>query len=177
MPKKIYSTRTKSKVAAKYRMMSYGFVSGTMNKEGVGVRFYALESGECAAPFKLTRFHEGHKMLAHGGVTAAILDETMGYANHVYEFVHDEPNCFVFTGTATYEYLVPVPIEKDMLALAKVVEEEGRVRHIYGEIIDENGLIYVRSKAIYVTSKSLENNDVHIDVGMLPLEEGDPEEM
>ena len=74
MPKKIYTERSKSKVTAKYRMMSYGFVSGTMNKEGVGVTFYALESGECAAPFTLTRFHEGHKMLAHGGVTAAILD-------------------------------------------------------------------------------------------------------
>ena len=158
-------------------MMSYGFVSGTLNKEGVGVRFYALESGECAAPFKLNRFHEGHKMLAHGGVTAAILDETMGYANHVYEYVNDKPNCFVFTGTATYEYLVPVPIEKDMLALARVEEEEGRVRHIYGEIIDENGLIYVRSNAVYVTAKSLEDSGVHIDVGMIPLEEGDPERL
>lgn len=177
MPKKIYSTRTKSKVAAKYRMMSYGFVSGTMNKEGVGVRFYALESGECAAPFKLTRFHEGHKMLAHGGVTAAILDETMGYSSHVYEYINKLPNLFVFTGTATYEYLIPVPIEKDMLALAKVVEGEDRVRHIYGEIIDENGLIYVRSKAVYVTAKPSEEKNANIDVGMLPLEEGDPEEM
>ncbi len=173
MPKAIYTTRSKSKVAAKYRMMSYGFVSGTMNKEGVGVRFYALESGECAAPFRLTRFYEGHKMLAHGGVTAAILDETMGYANHVFEYINNEPNRFVFTGTATYEYLVPVPIEKDMLALARVEEEEGRVRHIYGEIIDENGLIYVRSKAVYVTAKALEESDIHIDVGMIPLEDGD----
>ena len=158
-------------------MMSYGFVSGTMNKEGVGVRFYALESGECAAPFKLPRFHEGHKMLAHGGVTAAILDETMGYSSHVYEYVNKLPNLFVFTGTATYEYLIPVPIEKDMLALAKVEEGEDRVRHIYGEIIDENGLIYVRSKAVYVTAKPSEEKNANIDVGMLPLEEGDPEEM
>lgn len=175
MPKKIYTDRNKSKVAAKYRMMSYGFVSGTMNKEGVGVRFFALESGECAAPFKLTRFHEGHKMLAHGGVTAAILDETMGYANHVFEYFNRDSYCYVFTGTATYEYLVPVPVGKDMLALAKVEEEEGRVRHITGEIIDEDGLIYVRSKAVYVTAKALEH--IHIDVGMLPLEEGDPEEL
>jgi hypothetical protein len=70
---------------------------------------------------------------------------------------------------------VPVPVGKDMLALAKVEEEEGRVRHITGEIIDEDGLIYVRSKAVYVTAKALE--DIHIDVGMLPLEEGDPEEL
>ena len=36
-------------------------------------------------------------------------------------------------------------------------------------------MIYVRSKAVYVTAKALE--DIHIDVGMLPLEEGDPEEL
>lgn len=175
MSKSVYTTRLKSKVIAKYRMMGYGIVSGTLNQETVGCRFYALESGECATPFTLTRFHEGHKMLAHGGITAAILDETMGYCNHVYEYFHKDYYCYVFTGTATYEYLKPVPVEKEMLAVARVNEDEGRVRHITGEIIDENGLVYVRSKSIYVTARDLD--DIHIDVGMLPLEDGDPEKL
>ena len=173
MAKIIKSTREKSKVIAKYRMMGYGIVSGTLNKETVGCRFYALESGECATPFQLTRFHEGHKMLGHGGITAAILDETMGYCNHVFEYFNKDYYCYVFTGTATYEYLQPVPVGKDMLAVARVIREDDRRRFITGEIVDEDGLIYVRSESIYVTASSLEDN--HINVGMLDLEEGDPE--
>ena len=175
MPRKIYTERQKSKVIAKYRMMGYGIVSGTINKETVGCRFYALESGECATPFTLTRYHEGHKMLAHGGITAAILDETMGYCNHVWEYFNRDYYCYVFTGTATYEYILPVPVGKEMIAVARVVAEEGRVRNITGEIIDEDGLIYVRSESVYVTATSLEDN--HINVGMLDLEEGDPVEL
>ena len=175
MPKKIYSTRTKSKVAAKYRMMSYGFVSGTMNKEGVGVRFYALESGECATVFKLSRYHEGHRMMAHGGITASILDETNGYSNHMFEYYNKD--CFkdVFTGRATYEYLLPVKVGETMTAVSRVISEEGRVRRITGDIMDENGLIYVRSEAEYVTATRGDKET--ISVTLLPPEEGDPKEI
>ena len=173
MPKKIYTERENSKVIAKFRRVGYSIVSGTQNQETVGCRFYALESGECATQFTLSRFHEGHKMLAHGGVTASVLDEAMGYSNHVYEYLNKDYFCFVFTGTATYEYLNPVPIEKEMRAVARVNDDEGRIRHITGEIIDEDGLVYVRSSSVYITAASPE--DCHIQVGLLPLEEGDPE--
>ena len=175
MAKKIYTERQKSKVIAKCRRVKYSFISGTVNKETVGCRFYALESGECATPFQLTRYHEGHKMLAHGGITAGILDEAMGYSNHVFEYLHKDYFCFVFTGTATYQYLQPVPIGKEMVAVARVIEEDDRTRKITGEIIDDDGLIYVRSESVYVTAKDEE--DIHINVGMFDPEEGDPTEL
>lgn len=175
MPDPIYSSHTKSKVVGKYRSMEYGIITGKKNKESVGCTIYALESGECAAPFVLNRYHEGHKMMAHGGITASILDETNGYSNHVYEYYNKD--CFkdVFTGTATYEYRLPVPVGKPMTAISRVISDDGRKRSITGEIVDENGLIYLRSEAIYITI-SKDGKDT-INVTLLPLEEGDPKEI
>jgi len=173
--KTVYTDRKKSKTVLKYKRMTYSVVTGTKNQETVGCQFFALESEECASFFTLKRVHEGHVMLAHGGVTAAILDETMGYANHVFEYYHKDQYGFVFTGTATYKYLKPVPVGEKMYVYSRVTGYEDRRRFVTGEIVDADGVVYVQSDAVYVVSKELEVK--HINVGMLPLEEGDPEEL
>lgn len=172
--KTVYTERKKSKIFAKFRRLGYGIVSGTINQDTVGCQFFALESEECATEFTLKRIHEGHVMMAHGGVTAAILDETMGYANHVFEYFHEKYHGFVFTGSASYKYLKPVPVGVRMYAFAKVTGVDDRRRFIKGEIVDDDGVVYLQSEAVYITAKSLEDN--HVNVGFHPLEEGDPTE-
>lgn len=175
MAKTIYSDRKKSKVIAKYKELGYGIVSGAQNPINVGCHFMVLESGECASEFELTRYHEGHVMLAHGGITAAILDETMGYACHVRQYLDGQGYVPVFTGTVTYTYRKPVEVGKKMHVFAKAEKMDDRRYHITGEILDDDNVVYVQGDAVYVNTQVLEKT--HVAVGLMDSEPGDPEEM
>ena len=150
--------RTKSKVLAKYKHNGHGIVTGPHNPISVGCVMYVLESGESATFFTLKKWHQGHEMLAHGGITASILDEVMGYSNHTREYKLGLGYTPVFTGTATYKYIRPVVVGETYYAFARVNRIEGfgdiddRKRFITGEIVDEEGNVYVKGESIFLTA-------------------------
>ena len=165
--------RTKQKVVAKYRHNGRGIVTGPHNPASIGCNMFILEDGESATFFKLNGWHEGHKMMAHGGITAAILDEVMGYSNHAREYVEKLGYTPVFTGTVTYKYLKPVMCEKVYYAAAKIYKIEGRKRFIRGAIFDEEGTEYVTGEGIFLTAPALEDSKEMI--AYQPLGPDDPE--
>ena len=165
--------RVKVKVAAKFHHTGYGIVTGPHNPASVGCNMFVLESGECGTVFTLNKWHEGHELMAHGGITAAILDEVMGYAGHCREYIQHLPYTPVFTGTATYKYIRPVYCLKEYSAASRIVREEGRKRYVEGEIYNEKGEICVKSEAIYLTAEALRDPDEH--VGYMEMTDKDPQ--
>ena len=70
----------KYKVLKKQNVGKMCFVCGTENNLGLKTDFYELENGELVG---ICKFKEGHQSFpgrGHGGVSAALLDETIGRA-------------------------------------------------------------------------------------------------
>ena len=70
----------KYKVLKKQNVGKMCFVCGTENDLGLKTDFYELENGELVG---ICKFKEGHQSFpgrGHGGVSAALLDETIGRA-------------------------------------------------------------------------------------------------
>lgn len=71
--------------------------------------------------------HEGGPGVAHGGWTAAVLDEVLGHV----PLLHDQLSV---TGTLTIRFVRPVPVGHDLHARAWVSRREARKWHIAGEL-------------------------------------------
>ena len=151
--------RNKLKVIAKYSHNGRGIVTGPHNPASVGCNMYVLEGGLSGTVFTLNRWHEGHNMLAHGGIIASILDEVLGYSNHTREYVLGLKYTPVFTGTVKYTYLKPVKVGERYFASAKITKIEGRKRFVEGEIYDDDGLFYATGEGVFLTSDELSDDE------------------
>lgn len=76
--------------------------------------------------------YEGGPRVAHGGWTAAMMDELLGTCSHTVGGLS-------VTGTLTIKYVKPVPIERELVCTAQVEGQEGRRRRVRGEIRLANG--------------------------------------
>ena len=56
------------------------FLCGSENPHNVGLRWYVDEKGVVSSEFTLTLAQQGPPGHAHGGLSAAVLDEVMGAA-------------------------------------------------------------------------------------------------
>jgi acyl-coenzyme A thioesterase PaaI-like protein len=83
----------------------------------------------------------GYRDVAHGGVLAALLDETMGWAATVFGKNHP----MYVTGELTVKYLAPVPVEEAIEVRSSLVEDAGRLAYCEGEIL-HGGKACVRAR-------------------------------
>jgi acyl-coenzyme A thioesterase PaaI-like protein len=73
----------------------------------------------------------GYKQIAHGGVLAGLLDETMGWAATVFSEGHP----FFVTGELTIKYLLPVPVGEEMEIIARLLKDGRRIVYCQGELL------------------------------------------
>jgi acyl-coenzyme A thioesterase PaaI-like protein len=98
------------------------------------------------------REHEGGPNVAHGGWTAAILDEVLGHV----PILHGQ---LAVTGTLTIRYVRPVPIERELEARAWVARREGRRWYVAGELVlASTGAVLASAEGIWV-----ERDPAHYD--------------
>ncbi len=120
------------------------FLCGDENPSGVRARFF-VEGNEVCGQVALPRYMNGYKNIAHGGVLAALLDETMGWAATVFGRNHP---MFV-TGELTVKYLSPVPVGEAIRVRSRMIEDAGRLAYCEGEIFHD-GAVRVRAKGKFV---------------------------
>ena len=116
------------------------FLCGEENPSGVRTRFFVEES-EVRGRVALPRHMNGYRNVAHGGVLAALLDETMGWAATVFGKSHP----MYVTGELTVKYLAPVPVGEQIEVRSRLVEDAGRLAFCEGEIL-HNGKACVRAR-------------------------------
>ncbi|MGI6168428.1 MAG: PaaI family thioesterase [Christensenellales bacterium] len=152
------------------------FVCGTKNCASLHARFYVMEGGECAALFTPPAQHQGYPDRVHGGIAAAVLDETIGRSAQIARGTSS-----IVTVQLDTTFKKPVPIGMQLRAVGRVDSWEGRVFHGSGEILLPDGEVAVCSKAVFV---EVPPEDVLPRGGReqpeheyleLPLGEGDPE--
>ncbi|MBP2674279.1 MAG: hypothetical protein H6Q84_1119 [Deltaproteobacteria bacterium] len=106
------------------------FLCGEENLSGVRARFF-VEGTEVRGLVTLPRHMNGYKNVAHGGILAALLDETMGWAATVFGKTHP---MFV-TAEFTVRYLSSVPVGEEIQVRSRLVEDAGRLAYCEGEIL------------------------------------------
>ena len=105
------------------------FLCGDENERGVGTSFF-VEDGAVRARLSLPAHVNGYKGVAHGGVVAALLDETMGWSATVF----GERHPMYVTAELTVKYLAPVPVGEPVEVVGRLVEDGGRVAYAEGEL-------------------------------------------
>lgn len=124
------------------------FVCGTSNPHGIGVLWYADEDGTILSEFTLSIAQQGPPGHAHGGSSAAILDEAMGAA--VWRAGHN-----VAVVNLEIDYRQPVPLGKPLTLQARLSEKNERKIIATGEILLEDGTVAVSGRGIYVPAPHL----------------------
>jgi uncharacterized protein (TIGR00369 family) len=105
------------------------FLCGDENIQGVRTAFF-VEEGAVRARLSLPAHVNGYKGVAHGGVVAALLDETMGWSATVF----GEKHPMYVTAELTVKYMAPVPVGEPVEVVGRLIEDGGRVAYAEGEL-------------------------------------------
>ena len=122
------------------------FVCGMQNNMGLKGQFYETERSEVIGLYTPGEEHQGFPGLLHGGVSAAILDETLGRAIIA---VYGQ-GVWAFTAELTARYIKPVPLGIDLRIIGRVISKKGRMIDCSGEIYLPDGQTAVSATGKYV---------------------------
>jgi acyl-coenzyme A thioesterase PaaI-like protein len=131
-------------------------VCGVDNPYGLRARFYVLEAespaaGEAPAAAGLLGVftprveHQSYPGRLHGGISSAILDETIGRA-----ILIDRPDVWGVTAEFTVRFRAPVPLEGEIHAVARITRDSRRLFEGTGEIVLDDGTVAVEARGKYL---------------------------
>ncbi|MEV6105076.1 PaaI family thioesterase [Streptomyces sp. NPDC051940] len=124
------------------------FGCGGGQEHGLHLAARAGEGVTVTAEFTVRKAHQGAPGLAHGGVLATALDETLGSLNWLLRTI-------AVTGRLETDYLLPVPVDTVLHLDAQVTGVVGR--KIYstatGRIGGPDGPVAVRADALFIEVK------------------------
>lgn len=149
------------------------FICGVDNQYGVKTRFYQSRNKEIIALFTLPSEHQSYPGIAHGGISAAILDETIGRAIMAY---HDQ-NTFGVTLDLHMRYRKPVPLRTTMHAIGRVTREQGRTFEGTGELYLPDGTVAVSAYGKYIKRRAdqITENNFETEAWFAPAEPTPPQ--
>ncbi|MFD3582905.1 PaaI family thioesterase [Streptomyces sp. NPDC058683] len=121
------------------------FGCGREHAHGLHLEVRAGEGVSLTAEFTVRAAHQGAPGLAHGGVLASALDETLGSLNWLLRKI-------AVTGRLETDFVRPVPVGTTLYLAAEVVAVAGR--KIYstatGRLDGPGGPVAVRADALFV---------------------------
>jgi len=157
---------TKRKTLAAQNISRMCLVCGADNPFGLRARFYELEAPGTpadgrAAPagggaasaagrellgvFTLREEHQSYPGRLHGGISSAILDETIGRAITI-----AHPGVWGVTAELTLRYRKPLPLTGEVRAVGRITRDTRRLFEGSGEILLEDGSVAVEASGKYL---------------------------
>jgi uncharacterized protein (TIGR00369 family) len=124
------------------------FVCGSTNPHSIGLTWWIDESGILTAEFTLVDAQQGPPGYAHGGASAAILDEAMGLAVWA-------AGLKVAAVNLEINYHKPAPLRRPLALEARISERSETKAISTGEIRLPDGTVAVSGRGIYVTAPQL----------------------
>ena len=115
---------------------------GHANPLGLNVRFH-IEGETVTTRFRPDAMHAGYPGRLHGGVIAALLDETMGWAPSV------RFGRFCVAVELNIRYLKPSPVGMPLLVRGEVAGAGSRLWEATGDVRSETGTVYARGRGKY----------------------------
>jgi acyl-coenzyme A thioesterase PaaI-like protein len=133
------------KVTRKQHTSKMCFICGVKNTYGLHASFYEIDTNELVAIIKPGIEHQGYPGRLHGGITAAVLDETIGRTITIGK----EEDVWGVTIELNIKYLKPIPLNEELKVVAKLIEDK-RVFKGIGKIILPNGEIAAEAEGKYL---------------------------
>lgn len=121
------------------------FVCGVANPTGLHLRFYQTGPGEVAAEYIVPPQYQGYPGVVHGGIVAAMLDETAGRSQ-----MGIESPRFMYTARLEISYRKPVPVGQPLRLVGKALESRHRIARAASYIYDQQGNTLAEATAILV---------------------------
>jgi len=120
-------------------------VCGRDNEWSLKARFYELEGAELLGVFQPLEEHQSYPGRLHGGISSAILDETIGRAINL-----TDPDAFGVTVELTIKFRKPVPLDGEVRAIARITRDSKRLFEGTGEIVLADGTVAVEASGKYM---------------------------
>ena len=118
------------------------FVCGLKNHFGLKASFYETENNELIAIFLPQEIDQSYPNRLHGGITSAILDETIGRAI----MIKNGENIWGVTVELNVRYKKTIPLNEEIKVIGRITNENSRFFEGTGEIILKNGEVAAISK-------------------------------
>ncbi|MEG0051475.1 MAG: PaaI family thioesterase [Terrisporobacter sp.] len=148
----------KHKILKKQNISSHCVVCGIDNDLGLKANFYELENNELVAICDTKEWHQSYPGRMHGGMSAALLDETIGRAITIVD-----GEVWGVTVSLDIKYKKPVPTDCTVKVVGRITKENRKLFEGTGEIILPNGDIAVTATGKYMkmpVEKITEDEDV-----------------
>jgi len=166
---------TKRRISAAQNVSRMCLVCGADNSLGLQARFYELEAsggeaasvagGEAASVagddggagdpaaagrellgiFTVREEHQSYPGRLHGGISSAILDETIGRAITI-----AHPGTWGVTAELTLRFRKPLPLEGEIRAVGRITRDTRRLFEGSGEIVLADGTVAVEASGRYL---------------------------
>jgi len=124
------------------------FVCGKENPHSIGVTWWVDDDGVMTSEFTLNDAQQGPPGHAHGGASAAILDEAMG-------LVVWAAGLKVAAVNLEINYRKPVPLHQPLTLEARITVRDETKTFSTGEIRLPDGTVAVSGRGIYVRAPKL----------------------
>lgn len=142
----------KKRVEGKQENSKLCFVCGLKNGMGLKARFYQTGRRELVAVFRAHELHQSYPGRLHGGISAAILDETIGRAVNARALDQEDlgPMVWGVTVDLSLKYRKSVPLEREIRVVGRITSENARFFEGSGEILDPEGNVCVSATGRYL---------------------------
>ncbi len=136
----------KHKVLKKQHISKMCFVCGVENDFGLHANFYETDANELVALIDPSEQHQGYPGRMHGGIAAAILDETIGRS----VCIGKDEQIWSVTLELKTKFRKPIPLGQVLKIVGRVIIEGNRSFEGTGEIVLPNGEIAVSAEGKYM---------------------------
>jgi uncharacterized protein (TIGR00369 family) len=164
----------KHDVRRKHENSRLCFVCGLKNDFGLKAAFYELENNELVAVFTPQDEHQSYPGRMHGGIAAAMLDETIGRAIMI-----EQPEIWGVTIDLQLKYKKPVPLEQELRVVGRITSQNKRVFEGSGELLLPDGTVAVVATGRYMKMPldSIADFDYEAEEWRVVADDADPDFM
>jgi len=120
-------------------------VCGTENDLGLHAKFYELDDGALLGLFAPLDVHQSYPGRLHGGISSAILDETIGRAVNI-----SDKDAWGVTVELSVRFRKPVPLDGEIRAIGRITKDSRRIFEGTGEILLPDGTVAVEATGRYM---------------------------
>jgi acyl-coenzyme A thioesterase PaaI-like protein len=133
------------KIEAAQNISRMCMVCGVENQFSLRGRFFVTDSGELVGVFEPRQEHQGYPGRLHGGIIAALLDETIGRAINT-----AQEDTWGVTVKFSMRLRQPVPLDRAVKVVGRITRDSARVYEGTAELLLDDGTVAAEGEGTYV---------------------------